>query len=384
MAKRKPAKKKAASPQKKQPAKRKTPSRSPSLTTLRRRIDRLDREILKLINERATLAHSIGKIKDASQRTVYAPDREEEVLSRAVELSDGPLSEQCIRAIFREIISGSRAIEKMLRVAFLGPLYSYSHLAAIHRFGQTVEFLPVGTIGSVFEEVHVGLADYGLVPVENSTDGRIADTLDNFIRYPVKISAEVQLRIHHNLLGRGARSEVKEVYSRPQALSQCRGWLSTHLPLARTIEVTSTSTAAQVASEKPGAAAIASLQAGIHYGLDPIATNIEDNQENLTRFAVISHQTAPRSGNDKTAIMFQLEHRPGTLADAMTIFKRGRVNLSWIESFPIPDSGGDYLFFIELQGHQRDVKVKRAIASLGKKSVRLDILGSYAASAPVS
>ncbi len=384
MAKRKPAKKKSLSPKKKQPAKRKTPSRSPSLTTLRRRIDRLDREILKLINERATLAHSIGKIKDASQRTVYAPDREEEVLSRAVELSDGPLSEQCIRAIFREIISGSRAIEKMLRVAFLGPLYSYSHLAAIHRFGQTVEFLPVGTIGSVFEEVHVGLADYGLVPVENSTDGRIADTLDNFIRYPVKISAEVQLRIHHNLLGRGARSEVKEVYSRPQALSQCRGWLSTHLPLARTIEVTSTSTAAQVASEKPGAAAIASLQAGIHYGLDPIATNIEDNQENLTRFAVISHQSAPRSGNDKTAIMFQLEHRPGTLADAMTIFKRGRVNLSWIESFPIPDSGGDYLFFIELQGHQRDVKVKRAIASLGKKSVRLDILGSYAASAPIS
>ncbi|MDP7266996.1 MAG: prephenate dehydratase [Pirellulales bacterium] len=384
MAKRKPAKKKAPPPKKKQPAKRKTLPRSPSLTMLRRRIDRLDREILKLINERATLAHSIGKIKDASQRTVYAPDREEEVLSRAVELSDGPLSEQCIRAIFREIISGSRAIEKMLRVAFLGPLYSYSHLAAIHRFGQTVEFLPVGTIGSVFEEVHVGLADYGLVPVENSTDGRIADTLDNFIRYPVKISAEVQLRIHHNLLGRGARSEVKEVYSRPQALSQCRGWLSTHLPLARTIEVTSTSTAAQVASEKPGAAAIASLQAGIHYGLDPIATNIEDNQENLTRFAVISHQSAPRSGNDKTAIMFQLEHRPGTLADAMTIFKRGRVNLSWIESFPIPDSGGDYLFFIELQGHQRDVKVKRAIASLGKKSVRLDILGSYAASAPIS
>lgn len=384
MAKRRPAKKKSSPPRKKAPSQGKSQDRSPSLATLRRQIDRLDREILKLINERATLAHGIGKIKDTAGRTVYAPAREEEVLARAVDLSAGPLSEQCIRAIFREIISGSRAIEKMLRVAFLGPLYSYSHLAAIHRFGQTVEFLPVGTIGSVFEEVHVGLADYGLVPVENSTDGRIADTLDNFIRYPVKINAEVQLRIHHNLLGRGTRAEVKEVYSRPQALSQCRRWLATHLPLARTIEVTSTSTAAQVAGEKPGAAAIASIQAGIHYGLDAIATNIEDNQENLTRFAVISHETAPRSGNDKTAIMFQLEHRPGTLADAMAIFKRSRVNLSWIESFPIPDSGGDYLFFIELQGHQRDAKVKRAIASLGKKSVRLDILGSYAASAPVS
>lgn len=384
MAKRRPAKKKSSPPRKKAPSQGKSQDRPPSLATLRRQIDRLDREILKLINERATLAHGIGKIKDTAGRTVYAPAREEEVLARAVDLSAGPLSEQCIRAIFREIISGSRAIEKMLRVAFLGPLYSYSHLAAIHRFGQTVEFLPVGTIGSVFEEVHVGLADYGLVPVENSTDGRIADTLDNFIRYPVKINAEVQLRIHHNLLGRGTRAEVKEVYSRPQALSQCRRWLATHLPLARTIEVTSTSTAAQVAGEKPGAAAIASIQAGIHYGLDAIATNIEDNQENLTRFAVISHETAPRSGNDKTAIMFQLEHRPGTLADAMAIFKRSRVNLSWIESFPIPDSGGDYLFFIELQGHQRDAKVKRAIASLGKKSVRLDILGSYAASAPVS
>ena len=214
--------------EKKAPSQGKSQDRSPSLATLRRRIDRLDREILKLINERATLAHGIGKIKDAARDgPCTRRAREEEVLARAVDLSAGPLSEQCIRAIFREIISGSRAIEKMLRVAFLGPLYSYSHLAAIHRFGQTVEFLPVGTIGSVFEEVHVGLADYGLVPVENSTDGRIADTLDNFIRYPVKINAEVQLRIHHNLLGRGTRAEVKEVYSRPQALSQCRRWLAT-------------------------------------------------------------------------------------------------------------------------------------------------------------
>jgi chorismate mutase/prephenate dehydratase len=384
MAKRREAKKKAKTPRKKASGGSRSSARSPSLANLRRRIDRLDREILKCINERATLAHSIGKIKDAAGGTVYAPDREEEVLARAVELSAGPLSEQCIRAIFREIISGSRAIEKMLRVAFLGPLYSYSHLAAIHRFGQTVEFLPVGTIGSVFEEVHVGLADDALVRVENSTDCRIADTLDNFIRYPVKISAEAQRRLHHNLLGRGTRGEVKEVYSRPQALSQCRRWLSTHLPLARTIEVTSTSTAAQLASEKPGAAAIASIQAGIQYSLDAIATNIEDNQENLTRFAVISHESSPRSGNDKTAIMFQLEHRPGTLADAMAIFKRSRVNLSWIESFPIPNSGRDYLFFIELQGHHQDLKVKRAIASLGKKSLRLDILGSFAASAPVS
>jgi chorismate mutase/prephenate dehydratase len=357
--------------------------RKPTLASLRKRIDRLDRQILGLINERGGLAHQIGQLKDAVGQTIYAPGREEEVLARAAQLSKGPLSEQCVRAVFREIISGSRAIEKMLRVAFLGPLYSYSHLAAIHRFGQTVEFLPVGTIGSVFEEVDRGLADYGLVPLENSTDGRIADTLDNFRRHGVRICAEVQLTIHHNLLGKGQRSDIREVYSRPQALSQCRRWLSTHLPIARTFEVASTSTAAQLAADKPDAAAIASVQAGTHYGLNVLAANIEDNQDNLTRFAVISHHEAARSGTDKTALMFQLEHRPGSLADAIAIFKRHRVNLCWIESFPIGEAEGGYLFFIELEGHQQDTRVRRALESLRKKSVLLETLGSYAHSAAV-
>ncbi len=376
MAKRK-AKKKAAK------KKAKTPSRAPTLASLRRQIDSLDRRIVELMNERAATAHEIGKIKEASGQEIYAPNREEEVLARAVKHSPGPLSEKCIRAVFREIISGSRAIEKMLRVAFLGPYYSYSHLAAIHRFGQTVEFLPVGTIGSVFEEVHQGMADFGLVPLENTTDGRIADTLDNFTRYPVRVCAEVRLRIHHNLLGRCQRNEVKEIYSRPQALSQCRRWLSTHLPLARTVEVASTSTAAQRAADTPGTAAIASVQAGTHYGLGMLAENIEDNQDNLTSFAVISKETAPKSGNDKTAIMFRLEHRPGSLADAMAIFKRSRVNLSWIESFPMSDAKGEYMFFLELEGHQEELRVRRAIKSLEKKCVQLEILGSYAVSAPI-
>ncbi len=356
---------------------------APTVANLRRRIDKLDRQIVELVNERGAVANEIGKLKEAAGETVYAPEREEQVLDRAVKHSNGPMAEQCIRAIFREIISGSRAIEKIHRVAFLGPFYSYSHLAAIHRFGQTVEFHHVGTIGSVFEEVHKGTAEYGLVPLENTTDGRIADTLDNFTRYPVRICAEVQLRIHHNLLGRGHRSDIQEVYSRPQALSQCRRWLSTHLPLARTVEVTSTSTAAQLAADKPGAAAIASVQAGTHYGLTVLAAQIEDNPDNLTRFAVISKESAPKSGNDKTALMFRLEHRPGSLADAMAIFKRSRINLSWIESFPLPDAGGEYMFFVELEGHQQEAKVRRAIESLGKRSVRLEILGSYARTAPI-
>ena len=356
---------------------------NPALNKLRGQIDRLDRDLVKLMNERAKVAHETGKVKRAAGQTVYDPAREEEVLGRVLEHNKGPLSNQCVRSIFRELISGSRALEKDLRVAYLGPAYTYSHLATIHRFGQCVEMLPVGSIGAVFEEVNRGHAQFGLVPLENSTDGRIADTLDNFVRMPVRICGEVQLRIHHHLLGRCSRSEVQEIYSRPQALSQCRNWLSRHLPLARTIEVTSTSTAAQLAQDKPGAAAIASVQAGLHYGLNVLAENIEDNPGNFTRFAVIGEHAAPRSGHDKSAIMFEMEHRPGTLADAMQIFKRCRLNLTWIESFPIPQSQGRYLFFVELEGHHSDLRVRRATESLEKKAVRMVVLGSYAKSGPV-
>jgi chorismate mutase / prephenate dehydratase len=191
----------------------------------------------------------------------------------------------------------------------------------------------------------------------------------------------VQLRIHHNLLARCRRSEVKEIYSKPQALSQCRKWLSTHLPMARTVEVTSTSTAAQLANEKPGAAAIASAEAGIQYGLDVLAADIEDNPDNITRFAVISHQSSNRSGNDSTLLMLQIADQPGSLVSTLAIFKK--LNLSRIESFPIAGSQGSYWFFIELVGHQQDPRVRRAIERLKKKALRIDVLGSYARSAPV-
>ena len=233
-------------------------------------------------------------------------------------------------------------------------MYSYSHLAAIHHFGQSIHFAPVGTIAAVFEEVNRGQSDFGLVPIENSTDGRVADTLDMFTRLPVRICGEVELEIHHALLAKCPRTEVKEVYSRPQALSQCRNWLAKHLPAVRTVEVTSTSTAAQLANEKPGAAAIASLQAGVHYGLNVLAEQIEDNTTNMTRFAVIGDHPAPWTGNDRTALMLQIEHRPGSLVEALTVFKRNRLNMVWIESFPIPGSKRAYLF-VELEGHSSDV-----------------------------
>jgi chorismate mutase/prephenate dehydratase len=358
-------------------------SKGPGLAPLRAQIDRIDRELVGLMNERAEMARQIGHIKRSAGQETYDPAREEMVLERVVAANPGPLSGDSLKAIYRELISGSRAIEQPLRVAHLGPAWTYSHLAALHRFGSAVELVPVASISAAFEEVHAGHSHYGVVPLENSTDGRIADTLDNFSRLPVKICAEVPLRIHHTLLAACDRAAVQEVYSRPQALSQCRNWLARHLPAARLLEVTSTSAAAEMAAKKPHAAAIASRQAGVHYGLNVLAERIEDVAGNTTRFAVIGHADAKRTGKDKTSIMFEIEHRPGGLADALSIPKKQRLNLTWIESFPMPGEERGYIFFVELEGHREDLRVRRAIAALEKRCKRVVILGSYATAAAV-
>jgi len=365
---------------------RKTPAdgdRATGLAALRAEIDRIDRGLVAMMNERAEIARQIGHLKQSSGQVAYDPSREEIVLERVASAGAGPLSRESIKAIWRELISGSRAIEQHLRVAHLGPAWTYSHLAALHRFGSSVEFVPVASISAAFEEVNAGHSHYGVVPLENSTDGRIADTLDNFSRLPVKICAEVPLRIHHTLLAACDRASVREVYSRPQALSQCRNWLARHLPDARLVEVTSTSAAAEMAAKTRHAAAIASRQAGVHHGLDVLAEDIEDVPGNTTRFAVIGHADSSRTGHDKTSLMFEIEHRPGGLADALAIPKKQKLNLTWIESFPMPGEERGYIFFVELEGHRDDARVKRAIAALEKRCTRVVILGSYAAAAAV-
>jgi chorismate mutase/prephenate dehydratase len=354
-----------------------------SLSSLRGQIDAIDRELVGLMNRRAEVAREIGHLKKSAGQATYDPSREEMVLERVAASNPGPLSGDSLKSIYRELISGSRAIEQHLRVAHLGPAWTYSHLAALHRFGSSVDFVPVVSISAAFEEVHAGHSHYGVVPLENSTDGRIADTLDNFSRLPVKICAEVPLRIHHTLLAACDRSAIREVYSRPQALSQCRNWLARHLPAAKLIEVTSTSAAAETAARTPHAAAIASRQAGVHYGLTLLAEDIEDVAGNTTRFAVIGHADAARTGKDKTSIMFEIEHRPGGLADALSIPKKQRLNLTWIESFPLPGEERGYIFFVELEGHRDDLRVRRAIAALEKRCTRVVVLGSYAAAAAV-
>ncbi len=331
------------------------------------KLARLDQEIARLVQERAKLVIDAAQAAGPSAVTPFSSALDDESVKRLTDASPGPLPSGAVRAVLREVASGCQSLVRQPRVAFLGPLYSFSHLAVIHRFGQSVALVPVGTIAAVFEEVHRKQSDFGLVPVENSTDGRVTDTLEMFTRMRVRICGEVELRIHHTLLGKCPRTDVREVYSKPQALSQCRNWLARHLPAARTIEVTSTSIAAQLAVEKPGAAAIASRQAGIHYGLDVLAEKIEDNASNTTRFSVIGDQTPPPTGRDRTAILFQVEHRPGALADAMMIFKRGKLNLTWIESFPIPGARRGYLFFVEMEGHESDLRLRRAVASLSKK-----------------
>jgi chorismate mutase/prephenate dehydratase len=374
-----------------------SPARSQAaLRSLRAQIDKLDRQLLKIANERARLAGEIGRLKHDQGDEIFSPAREEEVLQNALQLNEkqkGPLDAGTVRAIFREIMSGSRALQKVLKVAYLGPEYSYSHLAAVERFGQAVEFIGVGSIAAVFEEVDRGHTDFGVVPLENSTDGRIADTLDMFLRMPhLVICAEVRLQIHHNLMAKCEQQEIRRVYSKPQALSQCRNWLAKNVPQALLKEVSSTATAAELAQHEPGAAAVASRQASVKYGLRILFTDIEDSPHNETRFAVIGHQKCGKTGHDKTTIMFRISHNPGSLVEALDVFKQSKINLTWIESFPGPrriasdssDEKGsskppkpEYMFFVDLEGHVEDPKVKRALQTLEEHCQEVTVLGSF-------
>ncbi len=340
-------------------------------------LKKIDQDILKLVNRRAEATAKLLEAAQERRSLTYDPRSDDDLYARLEADNPGPLTGRAIRGIFRQIISAVRNQVRTQRVAYLGPAFSFTHLASIERFGESADLIPVNTISAVFEEVNRGHADFGLVPIENSTDGRIIDTLDMFTRLPLRICGEVQLAIHHNLLGKSPRAEITEIYSKPQALSQCRDWLSRNMPHARPIEVASTSTAAQLARDKPGVAAIASRQAAMEYHLNILAENIEDNKNNVTRFAVIGDKPVGPTGRDRTSILLQIPHKPGALSDALNLFKSNKLNLTWIESFPLrgPESG--YIFFIDCEGHAKDAKVKRALEDLASIAVRMEVLGSY-------
>jgi chorismate mutase / prephenate dehydratase len=364
-------------------AKANRPETRKSSAALEASIHNFDKQILQLVNRRAAATIRLIEGSPAQIAPPLAFHGDDVFWQELAVGNPGPLPLAAVRGVFRQILSAARQKVKTQRVAYLGPQFSFTHQAALERFGESTELLPVSTIASVFEEVNRGHADYGIVPIENSTDGRIVDTLDMFTRLPLRICGEVQIAVHHNLASKSPRSEITEVYSKPQALSQCREWLSRNMPQARLIEVTSTSTAAQLARDKPGCGAVASRQAAVEYELQIVAENIEDNADNITRFAIIGDQPTQSTGQDRTSILLEIPHKPGTLCDALQIFKKNKLNLTWIESFPLRGPEPGYLFFLDFEGHASEARPKRALEELARKAVRLEVLGSYPQSEPL-
>ncbi|MCU0709441.1 MAG: prephenate dehydratase [Pirellula sp.] len=345
------------------------------LKTFPSQLAQLDREIASLLSRRCELLRQWSEDSPSS-----IPEfQEANAISRA---SPGPNVDPRDHGLLDSLMSHIAGavhhhVVRPQHVAYLGPEHSFSYAAAAKFFGKDSGLLPLPSIAAVFDEVAREQAKYGVVPIENSTDGRIVDTLTMFARTPVQICGEILLPIHHNLLARVPRDEIRNVYSKPQALSQCRGWLAQHLPDARWCEVASTTAAAKIASEEPGAAAVASIEAATQYGLDVVAKNIEDSPNNVTRFVVIGKDRPRPTGCDKTSLMFQVPHKPGALADVMVLFKQNGLNLTWIESFPIPSTPNEYLFFVELEGHSDNGPVAQAIDRLRIDALRLECLGSY-------
>ncbi|MFN9718200.1 MAG: prephenate dehydratase [Planctomycetota bacterium] len=369
------------------PAARPKPATTPEpvvTVSAAEQLQQVDEQLVALLNRRASLYLERMRGVQTPSKIMFSDQDQHQVWSMIDRLNHGPLTSAELKTIFRPLMSAGRQRIKNIRVAYLGPAFSFTHQAAISRFGEAADLVPVSTIATVFEEVNRGHVDFGLVPIENSTDGRIVDTLDMFTRLPLRICGEVQVHVHHNLLARCERSEISEIYSKQQALSQCRDWLSKNMPHARLIEVTSTSTAAQLARDKPNVAAVASYQAAIQYDVPIVAECIEDNQNNVTRFAVIGESVAEPTGSDRTAILLQIPHRPGSLSEALEAFRRNKVNLTWIESFPLRSPAVGYLFFLDFEGHVSEPRIRKALKELETLPPdRLEILGSYPRSEPL-
>ncbi|MGH7817657.1 MAG: prephenate dehydratase [Candidatus Binatia bacterium] len=353
-------------------------SRNESVDVLRKKIDQIDEKVVNLLNDRALLALKIGKSKNLSNQEVYVPSREQEILERLADRSRGPLPAATIRSIYREVISGCRSLEAPLKVVFFGAEATYSHLAAKEKFGSSSELRPTASIPEVFQEVAQDRASFGVVPIENSTEGVVAHTLDCLVESELKICAEIFLDIHHNLLSLSGRSEdVRRIISHPQALAQCRGWLGAHFPRITVEEVASTAHAALAASNDGSVAAISSALAREVYGLESVASNIEDRTNNITRFLVVGKLNTKPSRRDKTSLVFSAKDKPGVLYQMLQPFAKSRINLAKIESRPIKNKPWEYLFFVDLVGHREQPAVKRAIAGLEQNCVFSKILGSY-------
>ena len=348
------------------------------ITSLRQKIEAVDDEILRLLNHRAQIVQEVGKVKSEIKMEYYSPRREEQILQRLGAQSSGPFPRWAVPSVFREIISACRSLEAELTVAFLGPPATFSHMACIQHFGSSIGMLPENTIQDVFEAVEREKADYGVVPVENSTEGPVSLTLDMFIKSEAKICAEIMTQISHDLLSlSGNPGDVQKIYSHPQALSQCREWLRKNFPHVQLEEAGSTAKAAQLAVEDPKAAAIAGSLAAHLYGLKLVASQIEDHLNNYTRFLVLGRQGTERTGRDKTSVLFVISHAPGTLSRVLQIFYEKGINLTKIESRPNKGKRWEYIFFIDFEGHATDPHVAQALHEVKGHVLFVKLLGSY-------
>jgi len=343
----------------------------------RKAIDQLDAKIVKLLNERTQHVLEIGAIKFKAGEEIYAPHRELAVLQRVCRLNKGPITNDAIRAIYREVMSSALSLQKTMRIAYLGPEATFTHQAAIRRFGSSLRYGPQKTITDVFAEVSKNRADYGVVPIENSTEGVVTHTLDMFVDSDLKIVSQIVLRVQHCLLTNARKAQIKKLFAHPQALAQCRAWVQNNLPRVEIIETSSNARSAELASTEDDTAAIAGLLAAEKYGLRVVEYDIQDNAANATRFLVLGRQCSPPTGRDRTSLMISLVDKVGALHRALAAFRRYRLNMTKIESRPSKRKAWEYFFFIDCDGHVSDHKVAKAVAELEQQCSFVKVLGSY-------
>jgi chorismate mutase/prephenate dehydratase len=348
-----------------------------SLNEIRAKIDQIDTRLLELLNERADLVHEIGVIKKEAGLRIYVPEREEALLQALAEKNQGRLPAASIRAIYREIMSASLALEKDLTIAYLGPEATWTHQAARAKFGGSLQYTPQQSISDVFDQVARRFADYGVVPIENSVEGAVNHTLDVFVDSELKICAQILLRIENNLLAKGSREQIRKVYSHPQVFGQCRRFIETELRGVDLIEVSSTTRAAELAAGDPTAGALAGAMAAEVYDLEILARSVQDSPYNTTRFLVISSTTCTATGNDRTSVMFCVHDRVGALYSALEPFNRLKLSMSKIESRPSKRKNWEYFFFVDIDGHYQDPQVVEALHELEQHCTFVKVLGSY-------
>ena len=347
------------------------------LEDLRKQINDLDKKLVDMLNERAKIVVEVGKLKNKTGKPIYAPDREKKVFDRITEANKGPLPNSCLMAIWRELMSGSFFLERPLRIGYLGPGGSFSHTAAMLKFGQSVDYEPIADIRSIFSEVSKGHCDFGIVPIENSVGGGVIETLDALVDTDVNICAEVLMVIHQNLMANCPLKDIEKIYSKPEVFSQCRNWLTATFKDAQTIPVASTAKAAQMAAQESNTAAIGSIIAAELYGLKVVCENIEDITNNITRFLIIGKEDAKPTGDDKTAILFSTSHKAGALSDVLDVFKKHDINLTNIESRPSRKREWEYYFFMDFLGHRTSENVQKGLEEAKKHCLQLSVLGSF-------